>query len=123
MDVAEAFVAAFNTGNLAGAAACLAEDAVARVEGAPFPEEQGRDTIRDTSLAYLMNDDKPLRADTVGIPDASILLLDEAGRVDVAIRIEVTDGKMTSLVYYTMPHCAEQLTKIAESVGRPVAPE
>ena len=122
MDVAEAFAAAFNTRNPAGVAACLAPDAVARVEGAPFPEEQGRDAIRDTSISYLLGDENPLRAITVGHPEASVLLLDQEDRADVAIRIEVGDSQVRSLVYYTLPNCPEVLERVAEATGFPVAP-
>ena len=121
MDVAEGFAAAFNTRNAAGVAACLAPDAVARVEGAPFPEEQGREMIRETSIAYLLGDENPLRAITVGHPEASVLLLDAQDRADVAIRLEVGDGLVKSLVYYTLPNCPEVLTRVAAASGFPVA--
>jgi len=122
VDVAEAFVAAFNTRNLAGLAACLAPDAVARVEGAPFPEERGRDAIRATSLPYMLGDENALRAQTIGHPEASVLLLDQRGRLDIAIRMEVSEGKAISLAYYTMPHCPEVVRRIAAAVGLEVAP-
>jgi len=122
MDVAEAFAAAFNTRNPASVAACLDPDATARVEGAPFPEEKGRDAVRDTSIAYLLGDENPLSAITVGHPEASVLLLDEQNRADVAIRFEVGDGVVQSLVYYTMPHSPDVLTRVAEASGYPVAP-
>ena len=89
-----------------------------------YPLAQGLDTvIGERGYGLSRGQAQRVALARAFLKRAPILLLDEAGRVDVAIRIEGADGKMISLVYYTMPHCAERLTKIAESVGRPVAPE
>ncbi|MHC4955536.1 MAG: hypothetical protein ACYTGZ_16920 [Planctomycetota bacterium] len=123
MGCAGAFAAAFNARDLDALAACVASDATARVDGAPFPDEQGRETIRDTSLVYLLRDEVPLLARTVDHPDVAILLLDHDGRLDVAIRVEESDGLASSLLYYTVPHRREIMEGIAKDTGLPLAEE
>ena len=115
------FVAAFNARDLDALANCVTPDATARVEGAPFPEEVGRETIRDTSFAYLLGDAPKLHGEVVRHADTSILLLDEQGRVEVAIQVEEIGGRGRSLVYFTMPNAPERLMRIARDLGRPVA--
>ena len=121
MGVAKQFVAAFNARDLEALADCVAPNATARVEGAPFPTEEGREAIRDTSFAYLLGIDPPLRAQRVDHPEAALLLLDSWGRIDMAVRIEEVDGRAQTIQYYTMPHRPLVLTAIADSLGLPVA--
>ena len=114
-------MAAFNARDLEALAECLAPDAKARVEGAPFPEEVGRETIRDTSLAYLLGEDARLHAEAVDHPEVSVVLFDGRGRLDVAIEFEESDGLAVSLTYYTVPNAPERLAAIASDLGRPLA--
>lgn len=79
MSFPESFVAAFNARDLQALAARLAPEATARVVGAPFPEEVGRDAIRETSLAYLLGDGSRLRAEGIQHRTADILLFDDRG--------------------------------------------
>ena len=111
----DAFVSAFNAGDLDALAACVSTDAVAQVDGAPFPQEVGRAMIRDTSFQYLLG--LGLRARAVDHPDAAVVLLDEDGCVDMAVRIEEADGHATSLLYYTLPHRREIVAAIARDLG------
>ena len=120
---ADAFVAAFNRRDLGALADLLAPDAVARVDGAPFPEERGREQVRATSLAYVVGEEQRLRARTAGLPVTEglpatpVLLVDVAGRLDMAIAVEQSDGLATSIVYYTTPHRPELVGEIARAVG------
>ncbi len=114
------FVAAFNAHDLDALAGCLAPDATAVVDGSPFPVERGRVEIRETSLTYLTGQDLYARA--ADHPEAAVLLLDDAGRLDMAVRVEELEGQITSLTYYTMPHRAEVVTRIAEDCGLEVSP-
>ena len=100
---------------------CLASEATACVVGAPFPEEIGRDTIRDTSLAYLLDHEPHLRAEAVEHPAADILLLDDRNRVEMAIHVKEADGRATSLDYYTVPHRPDEVAEIARDLGREIA--
>ena len=120
---ADAFVAAFNRRDLGALADLLAPDAVARVDGAPFPEERGREQVRETSLAYVVGEEQGLRARTADLPATPVLLVDDAGRLDMAIAVEQKDGLATSLVYYTTPHRPELVGEIARTVGLSVAEE
>ena len=122
MDVADRFVAAFNARDLDALAGCVAPDATARVDGAPFPIEEGRDAIRDTSLAYLLAISPPLRAQRADHPDAALLLLDTEGRVDMAIQIEEAATLARTVVYYTVPHRPEVVETIASALCLTVAP-
>ncbi len=120
---ADAFVAAFNRRDLGALADLLAPDAVARVDGAPFPEERGREQVRATSLAYVVGEEQGLRARTADLAATPVLLIDGAGRLDMAIAVEQCDGLATSLVYYTVPHRPEFVSEIARTVGLTVAEE
>ena len=126
---ADAFVAAFNRRDLGALAYLLAPDAVARVDGAPFPEERGREQVRETSLAYVVAEEQGLRARTAslavteGLPATPVLLIDDAGRLDMAIAVEQSGGLATSLVYYTVPHRPELVGEIARTLGLTVAEE
>ncbi|MEE8107195.1 MAG: nuclear transport factor 2 family protein [Planctomycetota bacterium] len=118
------FVDAFNARDLDALAACLATDASAVVDGSPFPVERGRDAIRDTSLAYLLDREKELTARAADHPDAQVLLLDTAGRLDVAVALERSaDGLLVSLTYFTMPHRPEIVAAIASACDLQPAPE
>ena len=121
MAFAESFADAFNARDLDALASCVALDATARVEGAPFPEEVGRETIRDTSLSYLLSADPPLRAEAVEREDAAVLLLDARGRVDVAILVRESGGLANLLVYLTAPHAPDRLRKVAADLGLRIA--
>ena len=121
MSAAERFVAAFNARDLEALADCVAPDATARVDGAPFPTEEGRQAIRDTSFAYLLGIDPPLRAQRVDHPEAALLLLDGQGRIDMAVRIEEVDSFARTIRYYTLPHRPLVVTAIADALGLPVA--
>ena len=121
MDWADAFVAAFNRRDLAALAGLVATDAVARVDGAPFPEERGREVIRDTSLAYVLGEDLALHARPTEHPDVEVLLLDADGRLDMALAVEHADGLARSIVYYTTPHRREVMSDIANALGLSLA--
>jgi len=109
MDLLDRFAAAFNDRDLDALASLLADDAVARVDGAPFPEERGRDMIRKTSLPYLLGTEE-LRAVR---HDGWILLRDAEGRLDCAVEAG-TDGEwITSLPYVTEPHRPDEFRRLA----------
>ena len=117
MSWADSFVDAFNRRDLDALASLVATDAVARVDGAPFPEEQGRAAIRNTSLAYMAGEELGLTARTANLPDTPVLLLDDQGRLDMAVEVRERDGLATSLVYYTMPNRPERVRAVAAAVG------
>lgn len=121
MECIDRFVHAFNERDLTALAACLAEDAVAVVEGSPFPVESGREAIAVTSLPYLMDEAMALRAEAVDHPTIAITLLDAQGRLDVAIEAKQADGSLASLRYFTMPHRPDELRAIASDLGIAVA--
>jgi len=110
------FAAAFNERDLDALAACVAEDATARVDGAPFPEEKGRDEIRATSLRYLL-EDEDLRAVRHGAIDGWILLQDVEKRLDTAIECATSGGAVTALRYVTAPHRPGELHRVAQLAG------
>ena len=85
--VRQDFVRAFNDGDLDALSACLAEDAWAEVVGAPFPREEGRATIRATSLTYLLGESL-----TAEERESQVLLRDREGSVDMTLRFEERDG-------------------------------
>ena len=118
----ESFATAFNARDLNALKACLADHATAQVIGAPFPEEVGRDTIAQTSLPYLLEESRKLRAVTVEHPAVSVLLLDEQDRLDVAIHLEADSDVITLLHYYTMPNTPDRMTAIAAECGYEPAP-
>lgn len=108
---------AFNAGSVEAVAALLAEDAVAWVEGAPFPREEGADNIRATSLPHLLEGNR-LRA----IPGSDWIWLQNGnGELEVAIEWVAHEGRMTSLRYVTAPHAGEELQRLAVIAGMPAA--
>lgn len=118
MEVFDRFAAAFNARDLDALADCLADDAVARVDGAPFPEEKGRDVIRKTSLPHLLEGSelRAVRSDTM---QGWILLRDAAGRLDCAVEVTECDGRIAALRYVTAPHRPEELRSLADRAGMP----
>ena len=112
MDLRDRFAAAFNDRDLDALASLLAEDAVARVDGAPFPEERGRAAIRATSLPYLLRD-RDLRAARL---EGWILLRNADGRLDCAIETRTDGERITALRYVTEPHRPEEFRRLA---GKP----
>jgi len=115
VELVDRFVAAFNAGDLDALAACLAEDATARVDGAPFPEERGRAAIRETSLPYLLGEG--LRAIPCGTLEGWIGLHDGEKRLDVAIEFRSEGDGITWLRYVTAPHRPEELARLAPVFG------
>jgi hypothetical protein len=121
MECIDRFVQAFNERDLTALAACLAADATAVVEGAPFPVELGRDAICKTSLPYLLDRSMALEARRVDHAAIAVALLDGAGRIDVGVETEEASGLLTSLRYLTMPHRPDELRSIAGDLGLAVA--
>jgi len=109
MDLLDRFAAAFNDRDLDALAGLLADDAVARVDGASFPEERGRDAIRTTSLPYLLRGTE-LRAVR---REAWILLRDAAGRLDCAVETATDGERITTLRYVTEPHRPDEFRRLA----------
>jgi ketosteroid isomerase-like protein len=109
MDLLDRFAVAFNDRDLDALASLLADDAVARVDGAPFPEERGRDMIRKTSLPYLLGNEG-LRAVR---REGWILLQDADGRLDCAVEAKIDGERITALRYVTEPHRPEELRRLA----------
>jgi ketosteroid isomerase-like protein len=127
MNLINQFVAAFNAGDLDALAALLAADATAEVIGAPFPQEQGREKIRATSLPHLLDAELSLTAiaaDVEGSPGL-ILVQGAAGAVDTAVLCTAApDGSaLTRLEYLVVPHQPDRVAAVAAALGRPVATE
>jgi ketosteroid isomerase-like protein len=108
MDLFDRFATAFNDRDLDALAELLADDAVARVDGAPFPEERGRDMIRKTSLHYLL-EENALRA---ARHEGWILLRDGDGRLDCAVEARTDGDRITSLRYVTEPHRPDEFGRL-----------
>ncbi|MHC4840527.1 MAG: nuclear transport factor 2-like protein [Planctomycetota bacterium] len=60
MSLSQNFADGYNAGNLETWAACFAEDAKSQVLDSPFPTEQGREVIKNTSCKHMLGEgDKP----------------------------------------------------------------
>ena len=111
------FVEAFNRGDVTEIGDALAPDASARVLGAPFPEEQGRDVILRTSIPHLL--DGSLRAEPVDVEGApGVVLCTEDGAIDVAVLVSVDEVHVTQLHYVTGPHEPDRLRAVGVALGR-----
>ena len=123
-DVLAAFVDAFNRHDDSALCALLADDATARVLGAPFPEERGAQAIGNTSLPYLLDPKGHLGASVAEVEGAPGILLraeDGEGPIDTAIRIETNADRICCLEYIVAPHEPSRLLAIGAALNLPTA--
>jgi hypothetical protein len=123
-DPLPAFVEAFNARDLDAMAALLATDATAQVLGAPFPEEQGAEMIRHTSLPHVCDPELGLVASRVIFEGRDWILLripGESGPIDTALSAAVEGGAIQRIEYVVAPHQPERLRALGAACDLPTA--
>ncbi len=116
--ILDQFVEAFNTRQLDPISSLLQDDAVAQVVEAPFPREEGRETIMKTSIPYMAGGD--LAASVVVIDGHSrVIFRTQGGQgpLDVIAHIDLQDKHIQRIDWITGPHCPVELHKAGKALG------
>ena len=117
-DILDQFVASFNERQLSSLASLLNVGAVAQVVNAPFPREEGREAIMNTSIPYMAKGD--LTASVVVLDGKSRVIFRTQkgdGALDAIAHIEMKDGGVERIDWITGPHCPVAMHEAGTSLG------